>query len=57
VLTVAMILVVLIFAMQTAALYGSLVNYWAGDAWFYGGTSLGAALLGFGFGWFAARRA
>jgi hypothetical protein len=56
-LTVAVILLVLLFAMQCVAVYGSLVNYWNGDAWFYGGTSIGAALLGFGFGWYAARRA
>ncbi len=57
VLTVAIILLALLFAMQGLAVYGSLVNYWNGDARFYGGTSIGAALLGFGFGWFAARKA
>lgn len=56
-LTVAMLVLALFFAMQSMALYGSLVNYWNGDAFFYGGTSIGAALLGFGFGWFAHRRA
>jgi len=54
---VAVILLILFFAMQCVAFYGSLVNFWNGDAWFYGGTSIGAALLGFGFGWYAARKA
>jgi hypothetical protein len=57
VLTVAILLLALIFAMQSMAVYGSLVNYWNGDAFFYGGTSIVAGLLGFGFGWFARRRA
>jgi hypothetical protein len=57
VLTIAVILLALVVAMLSLEVYGSLVNYWNGDAAFFGGTSLGAALLGFGFGWFARRRA
>jgi hypothetical protein len=57
VLTIVIIVLALLFAIQSVAVYGSLVNYWNGDAAFYGGTSLGAALLGFGFGWFGRRRA
>jgi hypothetical protein len=52
-----MLLLGLFFAMQSLAVYGSLVNYWNCEALFYGGTLTGAALLGFAFDWFAARRA
>jgi len=45
-----MVLAVLLAA---SAVYGSLADYFSGDALFYGATSIGAALLGFAFGWFA----
>lgn len=55
-LTVATVLMVLVVVLSTSAVYGSLVNYFDGDAALFGGTTIGAAVLGFGFGWFAGRR-
>jgi len=54
---ILLFLLVLVVAINAAAVYGSLVNYFAGDAAFFGGTTLGAALLGFICGWIARRRA
>ncbi len=56
-LTVAVILLALVSALTTAAVFGELVNYFGGDAMMYGGLSVGAALLGFGCGWMAGRKA
>lgn len=56
-LTVAVILMTLMLTLTVAAVFGELVNYFGGDAGLFGGASVGAALLGFGFGWFARRRA
>jgi len=55
-LTTVVALMALAVLLLMAVQYGSLVNYWAGDALFYGATSTGAALLGFGLGWLAGRR-
>ena len=54
---ILLFLLVLVVAVNAAAVYGSLVNYFAGDAAFFGGTTLGAAILGFVVGWIARRRA
>jgi hypothetical protein len=55
-LTIVVGLLVLAVFLLTAVQYGSLVNYWGGDALFFGGTSAGAALVGFGVGFFTGRR-
>ena len=55
-LTVAVVLMALALLLVASAVYGSLVNYFSGDVLLYGGTSIGAALLGFAFGWFARGR-
>ena len=56
-LTVAVMLMTLVLILTVAAVFGELVNYFGGDAMLFGGTSIGAALMGFGFGWMARRRA
>lgn len=53
--TVAIAALFLVTLLLTAAVHGSLINYWDGDAMFYASTSLGAALGGAGVGWFAGR--
>jgi hypothetical protein len=55
VLTTIVTLLVLAVFLLTAVVYGSMVNYWGGDALFFGGTSAGAALVGFGLGFLAGR--
>ena len=55
-LTVAVVLMTLALALLAATVYGSLVNWFDGQATLYGGTLIGAALLGFAFGWFARSR-
>lgn len=55
-LTVAVVLMALITLLSTAVVFGQLVNWFAGDALLQGGVSIGGALVGFGFGWFAGRR-
>lgn len=54
-LTVATIIVALALLLTAAAVFGNLVNYFAGDPLMFGGVSVGAAMLGFAFGWFARR--
>mgnify|MGYP000926555874 CR=1 FL=1 len=54
-LSIVVALLVLAVLLLFAAQYGALVNFWAGDALFFGGTSIGAALVGFGLGFFAGR--
>lgn len=56
-LGVTVILLVMATLLSTAAVFGQLVNYFAGDAMLFGGATVGAAVLGFAFGWFAARMA
>jgi hypothetical protein len=55
-LTSVVAAMVLVLILSTSAVYGSLVNYFDGDAALFGGTTVGAAALGFGIGWFAGRR-
>ncbi|MDZ7618749.1 MAG: hypothetical protein U1E05_17225 [Patescibacteria group bacterium] len=55
VLAVAVLIMALALLLTTAAVFGSLVNYFAGDALMFGGVTVAAALLGFVFGWFARR--
>jgi len=57
VLTVAVLFMALMLLMCTAAVYGSLINYFDGDATMFGATGVGAAVLGFAVGWFARRKA
>ncbi|GAB4139098.1 hypothetical protein [Thermopirellula anaerolimosa] len=54
-LTVAVTFLALGVFLLAAAVYGSLVNYFSGDALLFGGASIGAAILGFVFGLFAGR--
>ena len=56
-LTVAVCLMTLALILTVAAVFGSLVNYFGRDAMLWGGTTAGAAILGFFFGWLAGRRA
>jgi len=56
-LTVAVVLLVLMVVLLTASVYGYLINFMAGDAALFGGSTIGAALLGFAFGWFARWKA
>jgi membrane associated rhomboid family serine protease len=49
-LTVAVLLMTLALLLTVAAVFGSLVNYFDGDASLFGGVAVGAAVLGFGFG-------
>ncbi len=56
-LTVAVLIMALALILAAGAMFGSLVNYFAGDAMMFGGVSVLAALLGFVFGWFAGRKA
>jgi hypothetical protein len=55
-LTVAVVLLTLAVFLCTAAVFGSLVNYFGHDVIMFGGATLGATLLGVGFGWFARGR-
>ncbi len=55
-LFVAVMVMALALILAAGAMFGSLVNYFAGDALMFGGVSVLAALLGFAFGWFARRR-
>ena len=54
--SIAFSLVLAVFLL-TAVVMGNLVNYFAGAPALFGGASVGAALLGFAFGWFAHRKA
>jgi len=56
-LSVAVILMALVLALTVAAVFGQLVNYFAGDPLLIGSVSIGAALLGFFVGWIARRTA
>jgi len=55
-LTVAVVLMALITLLSTAVIFGQLVNWFAGQSLLLGGVSIGCALAGFAFGWFAGRR-
>lgn len=54
-LTIAVVFLALGVFLLAAAVYGSLVNYFSGDALLFGGASIGAAILGFALGLFAGR--
>ena len=55
-LTVAMAVMALAVFLTFAAVFGRLVHNFGGDEALYGGASIGAAVLGFLFGWFARGR-
>ncbi len=54
-LTVAVLIMALALMLTAAAVHGSLANWFGNDPLFVGGASVGAAVLGFAFGWFARR--
>ena len=56
-LTVVTILLALAVFLCVAAVFGYLVNYFAGQASLWGGALVGVALLAFFCGWLAGRRA
>jgi F420-0:gamma-glutamyl ligase-like protein len=56
-LTIVLFVLIMLVVLQTVALYGNLVNYFGYDAQIHAGATLGAAFLGFLFGWFARRAA
>jgi len=56
-LTVAVLIMAMATLLSAAAVFGYLTNYFAGDPLIFGGVSMGAAILGFAFGWIARRRA
>jgi Sec-independent protein secretion pathway component TatC len=56
-LTVAVILMTLMLILTVASVFGYLVDYHGGEAALFGGATVGAALLGFAFGWVARRKA
>ena len=55
-LVVAVWVMSLFLVLTLAAVFGNLINYFDGQVMLWGGTVAGAAILGFVFGWFAARR-
>jgi len=55
-LTVAVVLMALAMFLLTATLLGELINWFAGQPSLFGGATVGAAVLGFAFGWFAGKR-
>jgi hypothetical protein len=55
-LTVAVVVLILAVLLNTAAIYGDLVNYFGRDRLLQGGVAIGAVMLGFLFGWFARGR-
>jgi hypothetical protein len=56
-LTVAVVLMALASFLLVAAVLGELVNYGFRDMPFFAAVGVGAAVVGFAFGWFAGRRA
>lgn len=56
-LTVAAFLMVLLLILTVASVFGYLVDYHGGEPALFGGATVGAALLGFGLGWVARRKA
>ena len=54
-LTVAVMLLTLVLGLTCAAVFGELVNYFSTDSLMFGSALIGAALLGFVFGWVARR--
>ena len=56
-LTVAVFLMALALFLFTVAVLGELINYGFSDVPFFAVVGVGAALVGFAFGWFAGRKA
>jgi uncharacterized membrane protein (DUF485 family) len=54
-LTVAVLLMTLALLLTVAVMFGYVVDFHAGEALLQGGVAVGAALLGFLFGWIARR--
>jgi len=55
-LTVRVTILTMILTLTVISVFGSLVNYFDGDASLFGSATVGAALMGFAFGWLARRR-
>lgn len=55
-LTVTVMILTMVLTMTVMSIFGSLVNYFDGDASLFGSATVGAAFLGFAFGWMARRR-
>jgi|GEM_PF-2720637 len=55
-LTVVVSLMALALFVTVAAVFGNLVNYFNSDILLWGGSTAGAAVAGFFFGWFARRK-
>ena len=56
-LTTAVLLLTLAVVLCAGAVYGEVANYFGGDAMLQVAIAIGAAALGFFFGWLAGRRA
>jgi len=56
-LTVAVLLMTLALLLTVAVVFGYIMDFHAGEALLRGAVAVGAALLGFLFGWIARRRA
>ena len=52
-LTVMVVFMILAWLLTCSSVFGSLVQYFGGDAALFGGSAIGAGVLGFLFGWFA----
>jgi hypothetical protein len=57
ILTVAVILMALAVFVLAGVVFGYLANFFGGEGFMYGGSLIGAAIIGFWCGWFARRRA
>ncbi len=55
-LTVTVMILAMVLALTAMSVFGSLVNYFDGAASLFGSATVGAAFMGFGFGWAARRR-
>ena len=55
-LSVTVCVLILAVLLEASAVYGSLINYFAGDAQLYVAATIGAAAIGFILGWIARSR-
>jgi len=55
-LTITVSILAMMLALTAISVFGSLVNYFDGDASLFGSATVGAALMGFAVGWTARRR-
>ena len=55
-LTVTVMILTMVLVLTVISVFGSLINYFDGDASLFGSATVGAAFLGFAFGWMARRR-